>query len=393
MTIILLIVFILLVLIPGIIISVAYFNKGVDFTDILARFMVIVQSPIDFIRNFSGNTLTVVRASLSKTLNSVGISGEHYFQRIIGAFLFTACFLLSNIVSFVTNSQTISGFLSSSIPDEEKLSLAQGVMNFLMVNPEELITLELVAMIVLFAAMLLDIIGITHLSAFLSKERLNKWLRLSVGIILSVMTVYSVYLFFETGVTRANVVFAESNENSSEVVNTGDEELSTNSDNQNEYSKSARTILIGIPIIAAVGDALSALGILPMLVLISVPIFIALIIPIWIISSISNLLSTLLNYIYNFYLSILNLVRQQNNISQDDNMNSTSNNTASDQPDTSVDDSNISKDPEVNPDSQTDTNQGSTDNNNNDKSNGNNNGNDNNNNFESDDRDFNPFNN
>lgn len=393
MTIILLLIFILLVLIPGIIISVAYFNKGVDFTDILARFMVIVQSPIDFIRNSSGTFLTTVRSSLSKTLNSVGISGEHYFQRIIGAMLFTACFLLSNIVSFVTNSQTISGFLSSSVPDEEKLSLAQEVMNILMVNPEELITLELVAMIVLFAAMLLDIIGITHLSAFLSKERLNKWLRLSVGIILSVMTVYSVYLFFETGVTRANVVFAESNENSSEVVNTGDEELSTNNDNQNEYSKSARTILIGIPIIAAVGDALSALGILPMLVLISVPIFIVLIIPIWIISSISNLLSTMLNYIYNFYLSILNLVRQQNNFSHDDDMNNTSNNTTSDQPDTLVDDSNTTKDTDVNPDSQTDTNQGSTDNNNNDKSNDDNNGNDDNNNFESDDRDFNPFNN
>lgn len=390
MTIILLIIFILLVLIPGIIISVAYFNKGIDFTDLLARFMVIVQSPIDFIRNFSGNTLAVVRASLSKTLNSVGISGEHYFQRIIGALLFTACFLLSNIVSFVTNSQTISGFLSSSVPDEEKLSLAQEVMNFLMVNPEELITLELVAMIVLFAAMLLDIIGITHLSAFLSKERLNKWLRLSVGIILSVMTVYSVYLFFETGVTRANVVFAESNENSSEVINTTDEDVSINSENQDEYSKSARTILIGIPIIAAVGDALSALGILPMLVLISVPIFIALIIPIWIISSISNLLSTMLNYIYNFYLSILNLVRQQNNISHDDDINNTSNNTESDQPDTSVDDSNTTKDPDVSTNSQTDTNQGSADNN---EGNNKNDGNEGNTDFENDERDFNPFNN
>lgn len=391
MTIILLIIFILLVLIPGIIISVAYFNKGIDFTDILARYMVIVQSPIDFLRILSGSALNFLRTRFSKALISVGISGDHYFQRIIGAFLFTGCFLLSNIVSFVTNSQTISGFLSSEIPDDEKVSLAQSVMTFLMVNPEELITLELVAMIVLFAAMLLDIIGITHLSVFLSKERLNKWLRLTAGIILGVMTIYSIYLFYETGLTRANVVFAESNETTTEVSNISDEVASTNDNNQVEYSRSARTILIGIPLIAAVGDALSALGLLPMVVLLSVPIFLALLLPTWLFSSITNLLSTVLNYIYNFYLSILKLVREQNSIASENSNEILADNTSQNNSDntTIVDEDEQISDNDNNS-KQTDTNQESTD-----KSEGNdkNNGNDGNTDFENDDRDFNPFNN
>lgn len=391
MTIILLIVFILIVLIPGILISVAYFNKNLDFTDILARFMVIVQAPIDFLRTFSGSALTFLRTGFSKTLTSVGISGDHYFQRIIGAFLFTGCFLLSNIVSFVTNSQTISGFLSSELPNEEKISLAQSVMNFLMVNPEELITLELVAMIVLFAAMLLDIIGITHLSVFLSKDRLNKWLRLSVGIILAVMTTYSIYLFFETGLTRANVVFAESNEITTEVTNTSDEEINNNDGNQDEYSRSARTILIGIPIIAAVGDALSALGLLPMVVLLSVPIFLALLLPIWLFSRITNLLSTVLNYIYNFYLSILNLIREQNTIVPENSYDILADNTSqSNQDNTTIIDEDDQGSVNDNNNKQTDTNQEPNDNN---EGNNDNKGNDGNTDFENDERDFNPFNN
>jgi len=320
------------VIIPTIITIIALVKPGQQSRDLITRFMSIIQLPFEVMRNGMQTMISKTTNIFRSAMDTIGISGPHLAQRIVGMLILTAAFLVSNIVSFVTNALTIAGIMNAKNltdnideTDSENKTLSNIITAFLKINPEELLSLELVASIVVCSMLLLDVFGITHTTKFLSTEFLNKKAKWFIASILSITTIFSVYLFVMTGTVRKGSLFPEDASAKIQTENVEINEADFNSGKNTDfisynsapkqkstYEESAGLVLVGIPYIAAICDAFAAFGLLTFagFILFSMCYIIANV-PAGITYFITYLISRLLDLIYNLWLNIIDVFRPQ----------------------------------------------------------------------------------
>jgi hypothetical protein len=309
-----------IIIVPIAVIGMSIFVPRENIMNILERLMVLLQAPFDFIRNILRQvTQFIWNNMIVASLSSVGVIREHWIQRLLGAIIFPLIFATGLVVLLMNNILTLGGIFGSD------LSYLQ---NYIPVNVEVLMAIELVASIFASGAMILDVLGVSHFLKYISKETLNIPLRWVVGSILSVMFIGGVYLCVILGILRTEMIYAGENntaqvetmENKNSEILLPDNNLSTEDElikentnslvsqtNSNESEKNyTNIVMVGVPVVSNVTGFFAGLGIIPLgAILIVIPLFLTQII-IGLFYQLFALICRVIDLVYNFMISVFN---------------------------------------------------------------------------------------
>ncbi len=308
--------------IPIIVILLTIISSSQSVRSLIDRFFVILLCLPEILRNGCAYIINHVRAFLATSIRSVGFGGEHGIQRIIGAILLTFCTTVAIIVSILILMVTLEAIFNSG-----NVSL----INMLPISLEALIAIELVAAVVLFGMLLLDVLGVTHLTKFYSTDNLPRYLRYIFGTIFVIGALFSIYILSAGGYIRYDSLISEVSDMSINSTytplgnnvyipnqtfnNVKIEEKhvipSDSSGTSQAYKTSLKSMMIGIPISSAVSGLFGAVGLIPFggVLISGLSFLIAILIlgPFWIIG---HALMILVNHIYNFVFSLLDIFIQ-----------------------------------------------------------------------------------
>jgi hypothetical protein len=295
---------------------------------LIDRFFLIILCIPELLRNGCSYVFNHIRSFFRNSAYSVGLSGENNIQRIIGAILLTFCTLVAIIVSVLILIITLEGIFNSGIS-------RNSIANVLPIPVEILMGIELVAASILFGMLLLDLLGVTHLTKFYSPIYLSRYLRYIFGVIFVIGLIFSFYLLASGGYIRyASLLFNKEEAsidstfqtdsslyipdqtiNNVDNIKTDENKQNVNSENfavnLDTYNTSIKTLMVGIPISSGLSGLFGAIGLIPfgsMLISgLSFIIVAVLLGPIWLIS---HALVVLINHIYNFVFNFLNIFIQ-----------------------------------------------------------------------------------
>ncbi|MEW6418373.1 MAG: hypothetical protein AB1480_09665 [Nitrospirota bacterium] len=307
-------------LIPVAVIFLTVISNPQTVRDSISRFFLIPLCVPEMLRNGCAYLINHVRGFLRGSINSVGFSGEHSIQRIIGAILLTFCTTVAIIVSILILMVTLEGAFNSG---------NDSLINILPISIEALIAIELVAAGVLFGMLLLDVLGVTHLTKFYCPENLPRYLRYILGAIFVIGVLFSIYLLAAGGYIRYASLISEATETQVDStyqpdynlylpeqtfndVQIEEEKLIITQTNSNgtsaAFNISIKSLMVGIPISSGLSGLFGAIGLIPfwsMLIAGLSFIVVALIFgPPWLVS---HALVVLINHIYNFVSNLLNI--------------------------------------------------------------------------------------
>lgn len=309
-------------LIPIAVIFLTLISNPQTVRDSVSRFFLIPLCIPELLRNGCGYLINNVRGYLRDSINSVGFRGEHSIQRVIGAILLTFCTTVAIIVSILILMVTLESIFNSG---------NDSLITKLPVSIETLMAIELVAAGVLFGMLLLDVLGVTHLTKFYSPENLPRYLRYILSAIFLIGILFSIYLLAAGGYIRYSSLGSEATEIQMDSIfqpnNTiylpdqtltlndvqiEEEKLTFTQTNTNTtfkaYDTSLKRLMVGIPISSALSGLFGAVGLIPFggMLIAGLSFIIAVLIfgPPWLIS---HALVILVNHIYNFVSNLLNI--------------------------------------------------------------------------------------
>lgn len=292
--------------------------------ELFGRMFLIFHTPLEMLRDGCKTVLSKAWGYVKTAGSSLGISGEHWVQRLIGSILIAVASTLGVIVGTLGLMVGLEGAFSS--PETS-------ILEYIPVPVEILMAIEMAVAGFLFGLLLLDVLNVTHLTKFYSPEHLPKWLKHTFTGVFLAGTLYSIYLFGLSGVVRASSLISGNsqamassinlnngndqsmvyipNEKNSEAVNaqgniTVDSSLSEPI--SEGYIKSTTHLMVGIPVVAIFSGILSGVGLIASGGLILVT-------PIFLISSIffgsfwlfGSAGMRIVELIYNFVLSFFNM--------------------------------------------------------------------------------------
>lgn len=314
----------LLALIPLSLMALTFMSTGEIVRGLIQDFFGIFVSIPQMLRNGCQQVLQRLVGFVRSACISTGIAGEHTIQRIVGGLLLTFFTLLGAIVAFATMAVTMEGIFGAA---------SSAVMAMLPVSLESLIALEMVTSALVFGMLLLDILGVTHLTKFYSPDHLWKPLRYALTIIFTVGTLYSIYLGVMGGYIRWAATVSTTPAEAAEKVdpeefkpallqdkgNTiiaaeDDAEDSNSSDTAvvNEVqSKALKTLMEGIPLISYGVSVFGGVGLIPFFgaVIVGIPL-IAAMLPIFLFRLISDALIIFFTAVYSFAANLMNIFIQ-----------------------------------------------------------------------------------
>jgi hypothetical protein len=276
----------MILLIVIIITLLGFVAKANHICDILESFMVVIGGPFFFISKFCWGALMKSWTILKHALTSAGISGNHWIQRFVGAIMISIVSLLGVTV----------GVLNLIIPIEGLFGIeTDSILESLPISIEILTAIELAAAGFIFGFLLLDILGITHVLKFYTKEHLTPRMRSTFTILFLLGTIYSIYLFAVSGVIRIETVHV-AEDVASEQLDISDLQIeSVTADSLDQvpnlelpynfdqgtdtmgsegYMKASNKLLIGIPIVSITSGILAGVALIPAFaLLILIPLF------------------------------------------------------------------------------------------------------------------------
>lgn len=248
--------------------------------DLLAWIFRSIQTPFEMFRDGSRVVLSKAWGYVKLAAGSLGISGEHWVQRLVGSILLAIAAALG---LFVGTLGVIAGF-EGPFGDSES-----SITEYLPVPVEVLMAIELAVSIFAFAFLLFDVLGVTHLTKFYSPEFLStkpKWLKHILSAIFLVGTLSSIYLFAVSGLMRWSALFPGNTSGNAIASTTLDanEQLiydpnesqaheslkqsdiattaSYEDNDTSEYAASVKDIMVGIPTISGFSGAFAGVGLI-----------------------------------------------------------------------------------------------------------------------------------
>src|SRR3990172_3466530 len=163
---------------------------------LIDRFFMIFLSIPEMLRNGCTFVFRRLREYCREAARSTGMSGEHKSQRIMGAILLTVATILGSIVSTLILMITLEPMFGSE---------GNELISMLPVSPEVLIAVEVLVTGIMFGMLLLDLLGITHITKYYSPDYLStisKYFKYVFAGIFVIGTLGSAYLLVMGGVIR-----------------------------------------------------------------------------------------------------------------------------------------------------------------------------------------------
>lgn len=290
-------------LIPVGIIGLTLASSGETVRELVDRFFMFFLAMPEMLRNGCAHVIGKTKSFIKRSADSVGLTGEHVVQRIIGAFVLTIITVLSIAVSTLTLIVTLMGVYGTS---DNKF------IESLPVSVEVLMAIELIAGVVLFGILLLDVAGTTHVTKFFTGDNLNKVKKLIYGGIFTLGLITSIGLLGLGGVIRADALTsgpAISDANTDIVMTEGmDTGVGEIAPIPEGYKSSAKILMTAIPVVSATAGAAGFCGAIPFLaMLIKVILFIPIVLGLgifWIMGYAGHIL---INLLYNFFYTFANI--------------------------------------------------------------------------------------
>lgn len=289
--------------------------------ELLQRFFLIVQGPADMLRQGSQTVLQNSWVTMQSAAHSVGISGEHWIQRLVGGIVISAAALLGLFVGTLNLMVVIGGVFGTA---------ADKVIDNLPLSLETLTAIELGVAAFVFGFLLLDTLDITHTTKFYSGSNLKSWLKYLLRILFVLLTLYSIYLFTSSGIVRTESIFSQaeakisvsqtSNETNNDIIffpksqtnnispseidHSANEEITISSE---AYKSAANHLMIGIPIISVTSGIFAGVALIVFIaMLITFPLFLTIAIIAGIGWLIAVFVIRMIDLIYNFVLALVN---------------------------------------------------------------------------------------
>ena len=163
---------------------------------LIDRFFMIFLSIPEMLRNGCAFVFRRLWEYCREAARSTGMSGEHKSQRIMGAILLTAVTILGSIVTALILMITLEPMFGSE---------GNELNSVLPVSPEVLIAVEVLLAGIMFGMLLLDLLGITHITKYYSPDYLStisKYFKYIFTGIFVIGTLGSAYLLVMGGVIR-----------------------------------------------------------------------------------------------------------------------------------------------------------------------------------------------
>jgi len=295
----------------GGLICLTLLSSGETVRNLVDRLFMIPLGVPEMVRNGSRTVIDKTRAFTKASAESTGLCGEHAVQRIIGAIILTLCTILGIGVSILTLILTLMGAYGAG---ENEL------IGMLPLSVETLMAIELVAGLILFGVLLLDVLGTTHVTKFFSADNLSKAKKYVYGGIFGAGLVASITLLGIGGVMRGmsyqSTPVAEAATDTAGVsVGGGGVEITPETELESTvpeipegYTRALKTLTVGIPVTSAVAGTAGAVGIIPFLaMLIQLPLFFIITLGFGIIWAVSYCIHVIINLIYNFCYQLANI--------------------------------------------------------------------------------------
>lgn len=289
--------------------------------ELLQRFFLFVQGPADMLRQGCRTVLQNSWAAMQQAAHSVGISGEHWVQRIVGGILISAAAILGLFVGTLNLMVVIGGVFGSA---------ADTVVEHLPLSLETLTAIELGVAAFVFGFLLLDTLDITHTTKFYSGSNLKPWLKNSFSMIFVLGAIYSIYLFASSGIVRTESIFPQaeagasvpkaSNETTTGAIylpNSQTSHIATSEINlgineeatpvSEAYESAASGLMIGIPLVSVASGIFAGVALIVLAsMVVTFPLFLAIGSIFGIGWSIAAFAVRMIDLLYNFVLAFVN---------------------------------------------------------------------------------------
>jgi hypothetical protein len=132
----------------------AMFNEPQRVRELLVEIPIeLIRRPLTLILHATDHVITSARDILKRTAASVGISGEHAIQRIVGGILLTGTSCISFYVDYLLAKETFSGIFGT-----HSNSFGLGI--------ESMAAISLIGSLFVFGLLLFDTIRVTHATIF-----------------------------------------------------------------------------------------------------------------------------------------------------------------------------------------------------------------------------------
>jgi len=311
-------------MLAGLAILLTMLSSADTVRDIVAGpFRVFLAIPI-LIRDGSLWVIRRNREFILTAARSVGLCGEHNIQRIAGSILLSFCAFIGILVTFAILLVTFQSMFDNTAE--------YNVLDLLPFTAEELMAIDLATAVVVFPLLLLDVIGLTHITRFFDPETMSKTKKYILALIFGAGTLATVFFLGLTGLLRSEAIQEMgSHEVAAGEIDSGladlyvpkeDEASATIADApvrqeiepeteetsysfSDEYNCYLKFIMVGTPIISSVAAGPAFIGALPMTAMIATGLlFILIVIPFGIVYLIGNALVTLVNNIYAWILNL-----------------------------------------------------------------------------------------
>lgn len=295
--------------------------------ELLARFLTIILGPFEMLREGSLSVIRKAWQLMQAAARSVGIAGEHWIQRLVGAILLTALSGVCFLVDYLLAKETISGLVGgASAPAFMGLSL------------EAMGAVSLVTSLIIWGCLLLDTVGVTHITIF-SSDKYNVWLKRSVTGVAAFGFFLTAFLLAQLGALRFDILQAEGKQApvqsllkipeavaapvgsvipdqgewrsggpSNQVLSMDQVQTVLEPAGMAELPREARNVLVGMPVSSAMAGLFSAIAIIPAMgMAITFPVFLAVIALFGFMFVIARAGERIINLLYNFVLMLANI--------------------------------------------------------------------------------------
>lgn len=222
---------------------------------VLERLLLVVQGIADLGRRGSETVLERAYAGLQSVFRSVGLTGEHFGQRLFGTIFVTGSGLLGLLVGALSLAGAFAGLFGSAGHWAEGLPFS------------ELLALELTVGALLVGTLLLDLLGVTRWSIY-GRESFGPRVRNLLAGLCLFLACGSLYLFYLAGALRAEALFVDTPQHgvshASEFIVRAAPDRSTPPTTGEpatplapEIATKAKLLLVGIPLLGMISSLLA----------------------------------------------------------------------------------------------------------------------------------------
>ncbi len=282
---------------------------------LVERLMLIFHGVFSFCREQIQRAVQIIQGWMHRITTSIGVSGEHSIQRIVGILLLSTFTIVVFAVDFLLADRTLAGYFGSG---EEQLMSGLSL--------DMISGASVVASLFIWGSLLLDTLKITHITIF-SSDKIKPWFNIAlrilsiIGLLLAISLLVGLAwmriegieanaLIDDESISENSEILVYTEESQTEIPNILNDIGQSNSDYENKPMKTSfavKYVQIGMVVASGLAGAFSAIAFIGASALIlSFPLYLVVMIFSGLILIITTIGMRIIDLVYGFLVTIIN---------------------------------------------------------------------------------------